>query len=449
MIRNKLVIILLLFKIFPVNAHQIDDHSDSASIVTGSFWDNWYGQIGADMNLTFLEGHSTKDVFPNGNSFGINAAVGKWFSPEFGMRIKATWNNGIFKNDHNSWLRPYGVPGENHRKGGFVTFLGDVQLNFHNLFGIYHPNRKWNLIGTLRGGAYLDVGSGAGAPVLGVGIINTYKFSERWRLFADIGYFFVSSINGYSSGKGHGGNGFAELSIGVEMDLSKKNTFNHLMQNNNSKATVINSFFDNWFLQAGLGMSLINPYGTNFSKVFPNGSTWGINLGLGKWFTPEVGIRGGLNWQNGIIGNKHTSYLDYKNRPGSNGDKHGYMAVYADVFLNLKNLVMGYDELHNWNTIVYPRLGLVKNYSSEYEEAPILGVGIEQTYAINDKWKLFSDINYQVTTGSFLDGKFGTGDTGSTGWFDINVGIQYDLGLNKWFKLGEKRTTIQYDGGRN
>ena len=73
------------------------------------------------MNLLFPEGHSKKDVFTKGKSFGINAAIGKWFSPEFGGRIELTWNNGIFSNNQNTWLAPYGEPGQNHRDGGFVT----------------------------------------------------------------------------------------------------------------------------------------------------------------------------------------------------------------------------------------------------------------------------------------------------------------------------------------
>ena len=42
---------------------------NSKAIVTNSFWDNWYLQVGVDMNLMFPHEHSVKDVFPNGKSF--------------------------------------------------------------------------------------------------------------------------------------------------------------------------------------------------------------------------------------------------------------------------------------------------------------------------------------------------------------------------------------------
>ncbi len=85
---------------------QDENQGEPKDVVTNSVWDNWYAQFGVDMNLMFPHDHSVKDVFPNGKSFGINAAVGKWFSPEFGGRIKLTWNNGILPNNHNIWLAP-------------------------------------------------------------------------------------------------------------------------------------------------------------------------------------------------------------------------------------------------------------------------------------------------------------------------------------------------------
>ena len=410
---------------------QEESQADSSAVVTNSFWDNWYGQLGVDMHLQFPKGHNMMDVFPNGKSFGVDVAVGKWFSPEFGGRFKVKWNNGILKNDHNTWLNPYGEPGGNQRNGGFITFIGDIQFNLHNLFGRYKHYRKWNLIASPRFGGWYDFGSGEGSPVLGVGVVNTYRLSDRWRLFADLGYFFVGSLNGVSSGKGHGSNGYAEINVGVEMDLSSVNRFfkEASIINKNEDGVVLNHFWDNWFVQAGLGMSLINPYNTNFKNVFPNGSTFGINLGLGKWFSPEAGVRGGINWQNGIIPNKQAHYLDSEDGTMLNYKKHGFISLYADLFLNLHNIIGGYDRNRTWNAIVFPRFGIAKNFSSDYQENPVIGIGTEQTYRLKDRWTLYGDFTYQVTTSGFLDTKFPTGNGArANGWFDFNIGVQYELG---------------------
>ncbi|MBP5337729.1 MAG: hypothetical protein J6Z14_00275 [Prevotella sp.] len=427
---------LFLFNISFVQGQEVETAADSASVVTNSFWDNWYGQVGADMILLFPTHHSVKNVFPNGKSLGLSIAVGKWFSPEFGGKVKVNWNNVIIKEMHNVWYHPYGVEGGSHHNGGFLTFSGDMQLNLHNLFDVYKPERKWNLIFTPRAGAWLNVREGKGGPILGVGLSNTYRLNDKWKLFADANYSFVSSLNGVDSGTDSGGNSFGEIVVGVEMELSKKNSFHHLSADSLhcDKAVVLNSFWDNWFAQAGLGMSLQNAWGTNFTNVFPNGSTYGINLGIGKWFTPEFGVRGGVNWQNSIIVNHHAVYLAAMDDPECKLDKRGFYALYADLFINLHNIISGYSVERKWNAILFPRMGLATNFSSSYPECPIIGLGTEQTFAVSDKIKLYADVTYQVTTSGFHDKKFQTPRNGIScnGWFDINVGVQYDLGNNTW-----------------
>lgn len=428
---------------------------DSCAVVTNSFWDNWFVQAGVDMNLLFPSRHSVKDVFPNGKSFGVGVAVGKWFSPEFGSRFKVVWNNGILPNDHNTWLAPYGVPGGNHRHGGFLNFIWDTQVNLHNLLGKYKPDRKWDLIVAPRAGGWWDNYADKGCPILGLGIINTYRLSNNWSLYVDAGYHFVASINGIASGTSHGGNSFAEINVGVQYDLQRKNHDEKWKrvseEGHNENGVPLNHFWDNWFIQAGLGMSLINPYNTNFKNVFPNGSTFGLNMGVGKWFTPETGVRVGANWQNGIIINHHASYLESNPQRDGDPNKHGFISLYADMFFNLHNIFGGYDEKRKWNAIVFPRFGLAQNFPSSYSECPILGIGTEQIFDINKGVKLYADVSYQVTTGGFLDRKF-IDDTGLShnGWIDFNVGVQYELGqVIGWNKLGEKRSYTQTVGGHN
>lgn len=438
-------------------AAQKENLAESNAIATNSFWDNWYANIGVDMNLMFPHGHSVKGVFPNGKSFGINVAVGKWFTPEFGGRFKVVWNNGILPNDHNTWLAPYGVPGGNHHEGGFLNFIWDVQINMHNLLGKYKLDRKWDLLLAPRAGGYWDFGTTKGCPILGVGVINTYRLSDCWSMFLDAGYHFVASINGVSSGKDHGGNSFAEINVGMQYNLLRKNhdgKWKRVSETGHRENSVaLNHFWDNWFVQAGLGVSLLNPYGTNFKYVFPNGKTFGMNIGVGKWFSPEAGIRGGFNWQNGLIVNKQAHYLDSEDGTMKNYKNHGFFSLYADMLINLHSAIDGYSKNRIWNTIVYPRMGLAQNFSSSYKECPILGVGTLQTFYLKERIKLYADVSYQVTTSGFLDGRYHTGDNGglnSNGWFDVNVGIQYELGqVIGWEKLGEKRTTVVNALGHN
>lgn len=425
-----LLLALALLGTNGVFAQQTED-ADTTAVVTNPFGDNWNIQFGVDMTLLNPYGHNFSEVFPNGKAFGIDVALGKWFSPELGLRAKLKWGNGILKNDHAIWYRPYGEPGGNHRHGGFVTFVGDVELNMHNLLGTYKPERMWNAIVAPRAGFYIDSGSGKGAPVLGLGFINTFRLDDKWSLLAEAGYQFLSSVNDIASGHSSGSNGYVEVNVGVQMELGNSKFHKVSEQTGDDPhAAVIKPFWNDWFVQAGLGMSLQNPCGTNFTYVFPRGKTLGINAALGKWFTPEIGVRGGINWQNGIVGNNHLSFLDIEGEPGSNHDKGGFVSLYADVFLNLHQIIKGSDDQRQWEALFFPRMGLGRNFSSSFKETPVVGIGTEHTFRLNERMKIFADLVYQVTTSGFTDDRFYSGYTGanSNGWFDLNVGVTFELG---------------------
>lgn len=417
---------------------------ESKAIVTNSFWDNWYAQVGMDMSLFNHYGKNFKDVFPNGKSFGVNIALGKWFSHEFGFRGNLKWENGIFNNENATWLE-----NADSKHGGYVVISADALINLHNLIGEYDSDRKWNLSVFPRMGALITNGSHDGSPLLGFGIHNTYRLNNKFNLFGDIVYHAISSAIGRSSGVGKSSNGFLDFNVGVQLDLG----YNKFPQPSDrpvryKHAVVTNSFWDNWFLQAGIGMSLLNPYGENFAQVFPNGKSFGVNLGLGKWFVPEAGFRVGVNWQNGIVGNNHMSWIDMDNKPGSNHDAGGYAAAYLDVFFNAHSIFCGYDVDRKWNATIFPRIGLDSNFDIG-DFSPLVGLGTEQTYKLNDKVKLYVDVAYQFTTSGLMD-KESTGvGANSNGWFDFNVGIQYDFGKNWWNKPEEKQVASHWEGGHN
>lgn len=424
-----------------VNAQQEELPVDSNAVVTNSLWDNWYAQVGVDMWLQNPYGTNFKNVFPNGKSYGVDVAVGKWFTPGFGMRAKLTLENTFLQSDYAKWI---------HHQKGYFTVVEDFQFDILNLFGDYKPDQKYTLIVFPRAGAFVELKNGVGSPILGLGIGNVFRLNDKWSLYADVSYQATNSVIGYGTDTGSGSNGYFDISVGVQMNLGKQEFHKVSDKVEHSKDAVIlnSSLWDNWFIQAGLGMSLLNRYGENFAHVFPNGKTFGINLGMGKWITPGVGIRGGLNWQNGIVGNSYYSWMDTKEQPGSNHDGGGWVAAYADLFLNLHNLFGAYDRNRVWEAIVFPRAGL--NSNLEYSTAsPIAGIGTEQIFKLNDRLKLFADVAYQFTPNEFVMGEVTSEHSGSTGWFDLNVGIQYEFGRNTWDKPSDKRTASHWEGGHN
>ena len=115
-------------------------------VVADGFWKDWYVQRGLDMTLQNPYGYDFSKVFPNGKSFGLDVAVGKWFSHQVGGRGKFNWENKLplLENGHANWLAPFDQPGVNREKGGYIALYGDVLFNLHNLFGAYRADRTWN-----------------------------------------------------------------------------------------------------------------------------------------------------------------------------------------------------------------------------------------------------------------------------------------------------------------
>jgi hypothetical protein len=60
------------------------------------------------------------------------------------------------------------------------------------------------------------------------------------------------------------------------------------------------------------------------------------------------------------------------------------------------------------------------------------------------------DVAYQFTPNEFVQGKTISRHSGSTGWFDFNVGVQYEIGQAVgWDKPGDKKRSVQTIAGHN
>lgn len=420
-----------------------ENPQEKFTVITNPFWSGWYVQVGMDMSLQNPYDHDFSKVFPNGKTFGLNAALGKWFTPGLGLRGRVNWENGIklLENGHDEWLAPFYQPGENRRKGGYLTVVGDIQLDLHNLLLGYDDNRIWNCQPFFRAGAAYNFGVSKGSPLIGVGIGNTFKINDRFKIYLDAAYQGVSSgftgSSDTSTGTGSNSNGFFDISAGVQINLDRHNKFSKPKDNDTwkrDKRVETNTFWQNWYAQLGLDMTLMNPYGCNFSEVFPKGKTFGFTFGVGKWFSPEIGLRGRIKWENGFkpFENHH---LEWVNSPEKNMDGGGFGGVYIDPQLNLTNIFGAYNPDKKWHVMVWPRAG-VSYILHNGTVSPLVGLGGGSTYRINDKWSIFGEVSYQVSTSEFgaYDASSGTGmsvSAGSNGFLDFHLGVQYDLGKRK------------------
>lgn len=396
-----------------------------------SFWDNWFVQFGADMTVQKPHGHAFKDALSKGTSFGVDVAVGKWFTREVALRGKLCWDNGIIDSKA-EWLAPFNQPGVNHDKGGFLSFVGDAMLDLHNVFGEYREDRMWNAQVFLRAGAVYNFGCDKGSPLIGLGFANQFRLSDKWGLYADVAYNGVSS--GFTmdpstaTGIGSGSNMYFTLDMGVTYRLGdpKRHRF--------GKETPVNSFksggiWRNWFIQYGVDMTLYNPCEKSFKNVFPDGVTMGLDFAVGKWFSPLVGARGKINLENFLIENKNLKWLPYdEEKHKSNYDGGGCLMAYCDVLLSAKHILMGYVEDEKWDMYAFGRMGLGKNRSID-SLSPVVGAGIGTTYRLGRHLSIYLDTAYQGITSEFFSGVSWSGATGGrfNGIWDINVGLQVKI----------------------
>ncbi|ADE82335.1 hypothetical protein PRMUPPPA20_22800 [Xylanibacter ruminicola] len=458
MIKKIVFAIILAWTTIGAQAQVFEPGEEPRTVRTEGFWENWFVQMGLDMTLQNPYGYDFSKVFPNGKSFGLDLAVGKWFTHQVGVRGKFNWENKLplLENGHANWLAPFYQPGENRRKGGYIAVYGDALLNLHNLFGVYRPERKWNTSLYPRIGINYNFGVSKGSLLAGIGLLNTYRISDRWSVYGDVAYImtgsgFVGKESKADTGTGSNSNGYLTFGIGAQVELGKiKALKNAKMQDDLS--VLSNGIWDNWFVQAGMDMSLMNPYGCNFGKVIPKGMTFGLNGALGKWFTPEYGLRGRVQWENGLIPNNSVEWVPPVEDPRQNYKKGGLATIAIDAMLNLTNVITGYDPERKWHTTGYVRAGIITQFV-EGSGSPLMGVGLEETYRLNDKWSLFGAAGYQVSTSEGM-GVSTTGmdvSAGSNGFFDIDFGVRYDLGRNKFYRDEEtkKKAYAQPVAGHN
>ena len=412
-------------------------------VVANNFWSNWFVQMGLDMTLQNPYGYDFSKVFPNGKTFGLDLAAGKWFTHQVGVRGKFNWENKLplLENDHANWLAPFDQPGVNREKGGYIALYGDVLFNLHNFFGVYRPERKWNMSLYPRIGVNYNFGVSKGSLLAAVGVLNTYRLSNRWSLYGDIAYImtgsgFVGKEKVKGTGTGSNSNGYLTIGIGAQYDLDGGcKTADVRSKKDDGRGVLTNGIWDNWFVQIGADMSLMNPYGCNFSKVIPKGMTFGLNGAMGKWFTPEFGLKARVQWDNGLIPNNGVEWLPPVEDPKQNYKKGGLAAISIDAMLNLTNAIAGYDPVRKWHTSGYVRAGIITQFV-EGSSSPLAGVGLEETYRLNDRLSLFGALGYQVSTSEGM-GYSTTGvdvSAGSNGFFDIDFGVRYDLGVNKFYR---------------
>ena len=198
-------------------------------------------------------------------------------------------------------------------------------------------------------------------------------------------------------------------------------------------SVATNSFWANWYLQVGVDANVTSLYkqGSLFKKDWHNGRTYGVDLAVGKWFTPGIGTRLKLNWENGAFHHAFRNADHVWEAP--DGCKGGYAQLYFDTEFNLSNMLCGYSDTRVWNLIVYPRMGVIRNFDRD-SYSPALGAGLESAWKFSKRVGLYLDVAWVFTTSGYMpyvsdDKPFAANSIAS-----IDLGLTFNLGKTGWSK---------------
>ncbi|MGM9689460.1 MAG: OmpA family protein [Bacteroidaceae bacterium] len=204
----------------------------------------------------------------------------------------------------------------------------------------------------------------------------------------------------------------------------------------NKYSVATNSFWANWFVQAGVDANVVSMYGKGslFKRDWHNGRTYGFDLAVGKWFTPGIGVRGKVNWENGAFYKAFREYRHAWETP--DGAKGGYAAIYFDTEFNMSNIFCGYSDTRVWNLILYPRMGVIRNFDSgNYTSA--IGAGLESSWKVAKRVSIYADLACVFTSQGFNEEVL----MGSKNrWWKSNqivsldLGVTYNIGKTGWSK---------------
>ena len=202
----------------------------------------------------------------------------------------------------------------------------------------------------------------------------------------------------------------------------------------NKYSVATNSFWSNWFVQAGVDMNVssVYGYGSLLKKDWHDGRTYGLDLAVGKWFTPGIGTRLKLNWENGAFHHAFRNADHVWETP--NGCKGGFAAVYFDTEFNLSNLVCGFNESRVWNLIAFPRMGVLRSFARD-SYSPVLGLGFESAWKVSKRVGVYLDVTYAFTGQDYMpyydkeNAAFQADNLAS-----VDLGVTFNLGKTGWSK---------------
>ena len=200
---------------------------------------------------------------------------------------------------------------------------------------------------------------------------------------------------------------------------------------------VTNGFWSNWFISAGVGPQVYFGDHDNDAK-FGNRISPSLDINVGKWFSPEIGVRFGYN---GLSAKGATQYGNLAHGtgeevPGKGGygywlqkQKFNYFNFHLEAMFNLCNIIGGYKEKRIYSCIPYAGVGVMK-VTDEPKHTGLTGhFGILNSFRVSPAIDINLDLRGTLV-GDQFDGE--VGGRSSEGMFAATVGVTYKFKQRGW-----------------
>lgn len=186
-----------------------------------------------------------------------------------------------------------------------------------------------------------------------------------------------------------------------------------------------NKFWDNWFISAGGGASIL--IGNRDSKAdFGDRLSPTLNVAVGKWFTPGIGLRlqySGLQAK-GQTTIKSNPYINGGLKDGKYYEqKFDYGNLHGDILFNLSAMIGGYNPDRVYEVIPYLGAGGRWVYSGPKTKDFTVNGGIINRFRVSPAL----DVNLELSvmaTGNKFDQELG-GKKDMDGTFAATLGLAY------------------------
>lgn len=148
------------------------------TVVTNSFWSNWYVSAGGDFNAAYTSQQNLGNKNPfsvDRGTFGFDFSLGKWVTPGVGFRT----------NLEIGWAKRVNTAHDHHAYAQW-NLHEDVTFNVSNLIWGYNEKRVWNFIPYVGIGLVRNMSDNNYDISLNAGLLNNFRINRHFSVFADL-----------------------------------------------------------------------------------------------------------------------------------------------------------------------------------------------------------------------------------------------------------------------